>query len=49
MSHKIVHNNLAAVRKSTLPLKLNKSAYIMIALKINMTTDRNYYSQILIV
>ena len=28
MSHKMFHNNLVAIRKSKLALKLNKPAYI---------------------
>ena len=28
MSHKIFHNNLVAIRKSKLALKLNKPAYV---------------------
>ena len=60
MSHKILDNNLVAIRKGKLTLKPNKPAYIgmckyycinfiMITLKINMTTNQNYYRQTLIV
>ena len=61
MSHKIFDNNLVTIPKSKLALKLNKPAYIviyilelskvfiMIVLKINMTTTHNNYLQTLIV
>ena len=61
MSHKIFDNNLVTILKSKLALKLNKPAYIviyilelskvfiMIVLKINMTTTHNNYLQTLIV
>ena len=59
MLHKIFDNNLVAIHKSKLSLKLNKPAQIgwcilelrkvLITLKINMTTNQNYCSSTLIV
>ena len=65
MPHKIFDNNLVAIRKSKLALKLNKPAYTEMCvvdlskvlmyefhydyIKINMTTNQNYYSQTLTV
>ena len=42
MSHKIFHNNLVAIRKSKLALKLNKPAYIgMCILELNKVLPSN--------
>ena len=59
LSHKIFDNNLVAICKSKFALKFNKPTYIgkcmlkcydmIITLKVNMTTDQNYYLQTLIV
>ena len=44
MSHKIFHNNLVAIRKSKLALKLNKPAYIgMCILELSKVLMYEFY------